>query len=337
MVYVFVFMGEFGYELLNWHGVVQKFRRLNPKARVIAASRSDVAALYPGAIYVDIAACAPFRDSVASGYAALRPGDEQPSSQANARFDAGLRAALRRHVLDELQRRDPVRARVLRLLRPRFVFSSGKTVLGECTFGAHPALFGNVPGEGDIYDLLDLTNNFYFRVAAPPAARAELERRTGVSLDAPYVLVQARTRAIRARSLATVDAAPVLSALARRTRVLFAEFATGRAADSYSAAPEHGAVVRVPVRSFAEQAALVEHARGCVFLTEGDFGSHIYVPPFLGRDVWSVAPREVYALDTAPLERWNRHVFRFGGQIRRVDAEDLQGAVLERFADEAAA
>ena len=337
MIYVFVFMGEFGYELLNWHGVVQKFRRLNPRARVIAASRSDVAALYPGAIYVDIAGCAPFRESVASGYAALRPGDEQLSSEANARFDGELRTALRGHVLDELQRRDAARGRLLRVLRPRFVFSSGKTVLGECIFGAHPALFGNVPGEGDIYDLLDLANNFYFRVAAPPAARGGLEQRAGVSLEEPYILVQSRTRAIRARSQATIDEATILSALSGRMRVLYAEFATGRASDSYSAAPEHAAIARVPVRSFAEQAALVEHARSCVFLTQGDFGSHIYVPPFLGRDVWSVAPREVYALDTAPLERWNRHVFRFGGQIRRVDAEDLQGVALDRFAGEVAA
>ena len=54
MTYVFVFVGEFGYELLNWQGVIRKFRRLNPNVRVICASRGNVQPLYENAEYVDI-------------------------------------------------------------------------------------------------------------------------------------------------------------------------------------------------------------------------------------------------------------------------------------------
>ena len=64
---------------------------------------------------------------------------------------------------------------------------------------------------------------------------------------------------------------------------------------------------------------------------KGDFGSHIYVPPFMGKDVFAIAPRSVYQLDTlpgvrwstTPIEFWNRKVFRFGGQIFAKISEDV--------------
>lgn len=47
MVYVFVFLGEFGFELLNWKGVVRKFAQtLDPKDKLICCSRANLYLLY---------------------------------------------------------------------------------------------------------------------------------------------------------------------------------------------------------------------------------------------------------------------------------------------------
>lgn len=336
MTYVFVFVGEFGYELLNWHAVVRKFQRLNPGVEVVCASRGQVAALYPGARYVDIGHVPRFRASVATGYGATLEGEEQLASDANAQFDRELRRDLRRAVLDGLRDQLGWKLLALRARRMRFVFSSSKTRVSDCTFGADPLLFGAVPAEGDIYDLLDLHNDLYFPVQADTTVRPALERR-GMSFERPYVLVQSRRRAIRLRSTASVGERRLLDALAARTRVVVTEFATGRAQDSFSAPEAERGVERVTVGGFPEQSCLVHHAAACVFLTEGDFGSHIYVPPLLGRDVLAVAPRDVYELGTTPISFWNRHVFRFGGAIRPVAAEDLDsGEALDAFADDVA-
>lgn len=46
------------------------------------------------------------------------------------------------------------------------------------------------------------------------------------------------------------------------------------------------------------------------------------MPPFMGKDVTSVAPRSIYSLHSAPVDFWNQRVFRFGGRIIPGAAED---------------
>ena len=47
MNYVFVFLGEFGYELFNWQGVIRKFSRLvAPGDKIICCSRAHLHLLY---------------------------------------------------------------------------------------------------------------------------------------------------------------------------------------------------------------------------------------------------------------------------------------------------
>jgi hypothetical protein len=328
---VFVFLGEFGYELLNWQGVVQKYRRLHPEVDVVCASRGQVAALYPGTTYVDVGEVPLFRESVASGYAGLRPGDEAPNSEGNRAFDEVLRAELRTAILARLRERRGWKLAVQRVRGLRWVFSSARTVLDGCVFGADSRLFGSVPGEGNIYDALDLRNNLYVPVEPDEAVPPDLEARAGLTLDQPYALVQTRRRAIRHRSTDHVDERAVVAALAARMPVLALDFSTGRASDSYSAFDGVPDARVLGVRGFDEQACLIRHARACVFLTEGDFGSHIYVPPLLGREVTAIAPRDVYALGTTPIDFWNRNVFRFtGGRIDALVAEEVK---LDELAD----
>jgi len=332
LIPVFVFLGEFGYELFNWQGVVQRFRHLHPRVPFVAASRGRVEALYPGGTYVDIGDVPLLRDSIASGYMARVPVGEPPYSAWDPTYDRRVRAELRRAIRQRLIARGGTLAVAARTHALRFVFSSSSTRLGSSRFGVHPALFGSVPGEGDIYELLDLRNNFFQRIEPDERPRPALERQLGRSLDEPYVLVQSRKRGRISRSTATLPEQEIIGALARRARVLLVDFNTGRVGDSYSAFDASVDVRRVSISGFDEQSCLIHHARSCVFLTEGDFGSHIYVPPFLGRDVHAIAPADVYELGTTPVDFWNRRVFVFGGQIQPVVGEDLRDAgELEAF------
>lgn len=332
MTRVFVFLGEFGYELFNWQGVVRKLQANRPNDRVVCASRGRVALLYPGADYVDIGDVEMFRESVASGYFAVMPDETLPQgAPENAAYDAELREVLRREITARLRDRLG-RVGFLRLGRLEFVFSSQRTRIDGCLFGADRILFGTSPLEGDIYGRLDLGNNRYERLEADLSRRADLEARLDASLGEPYVLVQTRRRAIWRRSTAVVDDLRIVEALARESPVVLLEFGEIRRDDSYSSFEGGAGVRRISVSGFAEQSCLVHHARSCVFLTEGDFGSHIYVPPFLGRDVHAVAPRDVYDLGTTPIAFWNESVFRFGGSIHPIVAEELDDGRLAELA-----
>lgn len=319
MIFVFTFLGEFGFELLNWQGVIRRFSKtLDPADRIVCCSRAQVYPLYEMAqLYVDISDLILFRRSRACCYSGT-VGIGSPARRVNRLLDALMRASVRAHV-----------TRQIRVLRPEwgdvidrdltFVFSSRKTGLREFVFGCDP---DRIDEEADIYERLDLDANLYQRVAPDLRARLAIERRLGFDLSEPYVLMQRRVRRVGLQS-ATVTADDLVRALADRVRVVLLSFETGRALDSFSRFDKESGGIRYTARSFPEQACLIHFARHCVFLTEGEFGSHTNVPPFLGKDVTLIAPRGVDEYWRPVIAFWNRHVYRFGGQIRPLIAEEV--------------
>lgn len=326
--YVFVFLGEFGYELFNWQGVIRKFSRTLPVSdRVICCSRAHVYPLYETATrYIDISEVDLFKQSVASGYFVIRPEDLNPQSRENRAFDRHLKKELTSFILEELGIHWQ-QSRLKNLFTragPReytFIFSSDKTTLNGCMFGCDRMRYGMDPMVGNIYDLLDLDNNEFRKIEVPLNLRYEIEQKLGWSLEIPFVLCQTRKRDIVVRSKTVVPAEQLLHELARRTRVVLLSFQTGRRLDSYSAFRDVPNCFTYSARSFVEQACVIHFSQNCIFFTEGDFGSHIYVPPFLGKNVFAIAPQDVYKLGTTPIDFWNRTVFRFGGQILAKESE----------------
>lgn len=312
MIYVFTFLGEFGYELLNWQGVIRKFSRtIGPSDRIFCCSRAYLYPLYETAsLYVDISEVDLFKNSQACCYSAILPGS-QPDSRNNVAFGRKLNSSLKRFIADHL----PVtRARWFSFAKEKivFVFSSNPVRINDCTFG-----------EGDIYDRLDLNNNFYRKIEPDLSVRNEIENHIGFSLSEPYVLVQTRTREVVVRSRVIIPKEQMIQILAEQSKVVLLSFNTMRKFDSYSQFNTVPNCFHYTGTSFAEQACLIHFAKKCLFFTEGDFGSHIYVPPFLGKDVYVIAPREVYEIGTTPIDFWNRNVFRFGGQIIPKIAEEV--------------
>ena len=43
----------------------------------------------------------------------------------------------------------------------------------------------------------------------------------------------------------------------------------------------------------------------------------------MGKDVVAIGPHSLYELGFTPIDFWNRHVFRFGGQIVAKMSEDV--------------
>jgi len=324
MLYIFVFLGEFGYELLNWQGTIRRFSKtIGTEDRIICCSRASLQPFYETADgYVDISNVELYRQSVACGYYALPPEDPSLTSRVSLDFDCRLKQALQRFILDHIRRSGDItlpnswwRSLLTAFQRVRFIFSSECTEIHDCRFGANRDGFGSGPAQGNIYDQLDLENNKFRRIEAPLIARQSIENRLGWDLGKPFVLCQTRRRRITIRSEQVIPTHRLIDRLSERMQVVLLSFETGRYLDSSSnfKAAENCSLFHCS--SFDEQACLIHFAKCCVFFTEGDFGSHIYLPPFLGRDVYAIAPAEIYNLGTTPIEFWNKNVFRFGGQI----------------------
>jgi hypothetical protein len=323
MVFVFTFLGEFGFELLNWQGVVRKFSRtLGPADRIVCCSRANVYPLYEMAdLYIDISEAPLFMHSRACCYSGTI-GAGAPGRRLNRAFDAALRASLRSFVRTRLQALEPAwKSAADRELT--FVFSSRKTEVRGFAFGCDP---DRIEVEADIYDQLALGANLFEKVRPDLRIRSQIERALGFDLSEPYVLIQSRARSVGPQS-PLVPKEGLIGELARRMRVVLLSFDTGRSFDSASRFDPSLRCAHYRGRSFPEQACLIAFARHCVFFTEGDFGSHIYVPPLMGKDVVAIAPRRVYALGTAPTDFWNRNVFRFGGRIAPQVSEEVLASV----------
>lgn len=318
MIYVFVFFGEFGYELFNWQGVVRKFAQtVSATDRIVCCSRAHVESLYEMATdYIDISHISHFQRSVASCYFALHPRRIMHVSRLNRLFDWQLRVAIRRYVLRRLDA--PVWKEIMGTYWPQhhanamtFVFSSEHTVLNGCVFGMER----ENSSPNNIYESLDIQNNLFQKIEPDLCHRDEIEHALGFQLVEPFILVQTRKRTIGPKSLPMPAKDELIQRLSQKMKVVLLSFQTQRHLDSYSAFDPMPNCVVYQCKSFLEQTCLITYARHCVFFTEGDFGSHIYVPPFMGKDVTAIAPESVYKLGTTPIAFWNANVFKFGGQI----------------------
>lgn len=327
-------MGEFGYELLNWQGVVRKFSRtISPSDKIVCCSRRDLYPLYETAsTYIDISEVNIFKKSIASAYFALHPADlNNLESRLNIFFDWCLKRELRSFILQRLgSNKKTLPSKLYRLwkyiLRDVsqlfsqeqeyvFIFSSDRTELNGCIFGSDRKRY-----KPDIYDSLNLENNIYRKIEPDLSVKSNVERKLGWALETPFVLCQTRSRKIVVRSQDIVPKERIIKALSREINVVLLEFHTGRYFDSYSSfdhptLKNQKNIFIYKCQSFVEQICLIHFAKHCLFFTEGDFGSHIYIPPFLGKNVTAVAPKSVYQLGTSPIDFWNKNVFQFGGQI----------------------
>lgn len=339
MIYIFTFLGEFGYELLNWQGIIRKFSKtISTSDKIICCSRANLYPLYEMAdAFIDISEVKLFRRSTATGYgASFYPSIDHSFTfgrKLHFAFHRRLKAKLKSFILKRLREIAQLESQLSwweavfkrGVARPpsepcTFIFSSDKIQLNGCIFG-----YSRNDSKHDIYDLLDLDNNVFQKIEPDFRVLHEIEEKIGWKLTEPFVLCQARRRneIVPQLSKDTMPQNKLVDRLAQEVKVILLSFHTGRRLDSYSEFEDSENSFRYLCQSFPEQACLIHFAKHCLFFTEGDFGSHIYVPPFLGKDVTVIAPWTVYQLGTTPIDFWNQNAFQFGGQIIPKVSEDV--------------
>jgi len=172
-------------------------------------------------------------------------------------------------------------------------------------------------GQGGIYNIptnqLDLNNNEYRKIQISNSV-SKVQQKLDISLDEDFILCQTGYRkGYDHKSSAKINHNIIFDALNKKYPVVILDFDSGRFNDSYSKFDDK--YIRYICNTFNEQSVLINKAKICVFTTEGDFRSHLYLPPMLGKHVDIIASQEVWNLPSAPWEFWNRNVFTFGGQM----------------------
>jgi len=305
MIYIFTFTGEFGYELLNWRSVIKKFKTISSENKIICCSRKGFQNMYDDSIcdeYIDISELERFKNSEADQYQCLPVVDG-----AGTRINADLH---------QKQLEDDVKMLVYNTFNVhefehKFIFSHTPISLKGLQFGS-----------GRIYSSEILSNNEYSKIATNSNTKQLLESRLGFSLDSNYTLIQTAYRHTVRRSKVKLDHEKLFNYFETDTKLVLLNFNTNRFNDSFSKFNNTDRIL-ISVDNFDEQSCLINNADKCVFLTEGDFRSHNYVPPLLGKNVISVAPKDVLDLPSSPIKFWNENVFKFGGQIIPLEYEQL--------------
>lgn len=342
MTYIFIFLGEFGYELLNWQGVIRKFSHtVSEKDRIVCCSRANLYPLYETAdAYIDISDYPLFKESVACGYVGMIPTTDlldcpKGSKEYNLnrpikdfyrayntpddlKFDAKLKEGLKEYISKKLSLTYSIDDSSV-----RFIFSSERHEINGCIFGCDRSVFQIGMTEGDIYENLNLDNNLFKKILPDNSIKKLVEEKCEI-INKDYILVQMAERKIVKRSTDTFQKRnEFLEMISEKTPLVLLTFSTGRNLDSYSHFDQIPNCYHYSCSSFTEQAYLIYAAKLCLFFTEGDFRSHMYVPPLMGKDVFAVAPKSVYQLRTSPIDFWNKNVFKFGGQIKPLYSEDI--------------
>ncbi len=332
MNYIFVFLGEFGYELLNWQGVIRKFSKTidRTKDNITVCTRAGLEPFYEFADrYITISELPLYKNSAANMYWAHNPEcnfykrnketlekglDWELMSKKDLKYQKRMKKEIMKFVFEKL---DTSFFDKYIFKKYKFIFSSDYQTLNGLTFGTKNM------NEAKIYSDLDLDNNEFVKTSACKEARQVVEDKLGFNLSDDYVLCQTGARKVvrRSKESATLD---ILKEIALKIKVVLLDFDTKRNLDSKSEFENIENCYRYSCSSFKEQSVLIENSKYCLFFTEGDFRSHNYLPPLMGKNVYSVAPKTVFKLGTTPIDFWNSNVFRFGGQIVPIFAEELE-------------
>ena len=200
----------------------------------------------------------------------------------------------------------------------KFVFSSDYQILNGLIFGSDSL---SKPG---IYYDLNLNNNMFIKIKPMYNNIAQVQRKLGFNLDEKYILCQGGFRDVIMRSKEKIDYTKIFRDISKDYKLVLLNFDTGRNMDSKSLFNSKNFDLTIyNCQSFEEQSILINYAVACLFFTEGDFRSHNYLPPFMGKNVYSVASKNTFTIGTTPINFWNEHVFKFGGKIIPIYLEEI--------------
>jgi hypothetical protein len=324
MIYVFTFIGEFGYELLNWQGTLRKWVRENKKEgdEIVVCSRKGLDLMYESAdYYLDISQLDSIQNVVADCYTSYvfleGTGPHLDRKEWKATRTGDHIDAIKNEVMDLVVDSNHKKTNI------KWIWSCDYEVLNGCLFGLERPC-----GKGGIYNVphnkLNLNNNEYKCLSVSSNAKniqERMEKDLGFSLNEDYILCQTGFRQGYELSKVRIDHDKIINELKKECKVVLMDFKTFRLHDSFSEFDSNYKTIQVS--DIQEQSVLITNAKRCVFFTEGHLRSHTYLPPMFGKDVEVVAAKEMFSFSEAPLDFWNENVFEFGGQMIAKPYEDF--------------
>ena len=315
----FVFLGEFGYELLDWQG---KIRELGQRSgyKIGIASRSNCELLYRDVadFYIPIELSPDYFNSKAHSYFAHNRDYQPTLGNINKVLDS-FNAWRRRKRIASFVRQNCTAKNV------RFVFSDQLNCIAGLTFGAqrnrleafprkmqYPSIYTDYILSGNCYvNLRDQINKNELKKFQKLAKSSEL-----------LIVVQRAERELVVRNNTRLDEEEILESLSRYGRIILLEYKPSRMLDTAGIFDSKFGYERITFDSLAEQVSVLIHADVCLSLSHGDFRSHNYIAPFIGKVGYSVAPFEI--LRNSALEIWNEKIFP--GKIIPVPTDNLKSS-----------
>jgi hypothetical protein len=316
--YIFIFTGEFGYELLNWHAKIHKFSNLKPDVQIVTASTSATHILYQDfSDFFPLDELKVFRSAIADTYFLRRLGFKR-DDLLDVLLAILRRYHIKKHILKYL-RSDSEKFKSI------FVFSDKSCVINGLQFGSrrwtprlNPFRKRNFQ---EIYDNLPSIENQYTALDVDKQKSLEMqERLAGLGVKTPFILIQSAERKNflkkRRNESALDELFEIFCTRLPAVQVIFSQVRNG---DTQSNLQMTGTTISC--KSLEDQVALIRLSAFCVFFSSGDYRSLHYVPPFCGIDVYSVTSSSV--VSNSSIDKWNREVFNFGGKILPITAEAL--------------
>lgn len=301
--FVFIFLGEFGYELLDWQGKVKYFQKKYPKAHVISVSRDSSRYLYESCkTFFGLDHLGIYLNSTADSYfARSKPGP--PKIIKELFFSARINRCIKREIRTIFPEK-----------RLKFIFSNRTSYIDGVRFGANMLLHGkNVQsteyGPGIYFELKSEGNDI--QLSSENLKQPETKKH-------PYLLFMTARREIHKKDSEVINENDYLKSIQNlEIDTILLEFGSNRAHDtigSFKNVQNDYRFSRVRVESLYEQLKFLANATACIFFSEGDLRSLTYLPPLIGKDVYIVCSQNIATLKY--IQYWNEEIFCFGGKMR---------------------
>jgi hypothetical protein len=324
-LYIFVFSGEFGYELINWQGRIRKFIEMNPNIFVVVAGKSACEVLYRDFShgYIPIDDCEMYKQSFADRYFAHKNGYNYRNIYSDF-FDEiwaiKFRFRLKNFITQALNQE------IIGNRKLNFIFSDVPKSIKGIKFGAprtmFARLFNDVPQ--DIYLDVPILENSYRNIlenlTSGENSAADLIRKS----ERPIAMIQTATRVRINRVTNELDEEKFLEEFALHWEVILLEYESSRTSDTQGVFNTYK-FRKIMVKSLAEQLALLSKADICINFTHGDFRSNTYVPALAGFRSYVITDN--LTLKNSSIQLWNKSVF--DGEIIPIICESPDLAVLE--------
>jgi hypothetical protein len=315
--YVFVFTGEFGYELLNWQGRIRKFSKETPDSRIICASLKATKILYEDfSEFIALDESEIIKNGIADSYF-LR----YPNFRRDGFWDV-LTAYRRRRTLKKFIVQNFPR---ISLKNTKFIFSDQPNNLEGFLFGAtrwapriNPLRRRSFQ---EIYDNIPVEENLFKELVPSETTLKEVGQKIKeLGITGSFIAIQNAERdTFLKRRRFEFSTSELFHEVSNSLPTLEISFRQVRETDTQS--PTASSEKVYVCRSLEEQAAVIRLSSFCIFFSSGDYRSLHYVPSFCGKDNYSISSSSI--ISNSAIGLWNSKIFNFGGKIIPMTTESL--------------